>query len=190
MAGGRIEARIHREIVRLAHSGLDSRTFRLQAMHQLRQIVPIDAFWVAIADPSTLLFTSAVKEAIVDAAVPRFVENEFLEDDVNKFRVLAASRGAPVNSLFRATEDRPLNSRRFREILTPLGFGDELRAVFRIGGSVWGYACMHCEAGARGYTRQHLVLRVIQRIHNPVRRCDAGPWFGGMGPWHNGYVWL
>src|SRR5215471_12271621 len=26
-----------------------------------------------------------------------------------------------------------------------------------------------------------LVLGVIQRIHNPVRRCDAGPWFGGDG---------
>jgi hypothetical protein len=158
MAGTGIEARIRREFVRLVRSGLDSRTLRLQALHQLRRIIPIDAFWAATADPATWLFTSAVKEAIPDTAVPRFVENEFLQDDVNKFRVLAASRGAPVNSLYLATENRPETSRRFCEILTPLGFGDELRAVFRTRGAVWGYSCMHCEAGIHGYTPQHLAL--------------------------------
>jgi DNA-binding CsgD family transcriptional regulator len=158
MAGGKIEARVHSEFLRLAHSGLDSRTLRLRALHQLREIIPIDAFWVATADPATWLFTSAIKEAIPEEAVPRFVENEFLQDDVNKFRVLAASRAAPVSSLYRATENRPETSRRFREILTPLGLGDELRAVFRTGGAVWGYACMHCEAGTHGYTPQHLAL--------------------------------
>jgi len=62
-------------------------------------MMPIDAFWVATADPATWLFTSAVKEAIPDTAVPCFVENEFLQDDVNKFRMLAANHGTPVNSL-------------------------------------------------------------------------------------------
>ena len=105
MGRGEIEARIHSGFRRLAHSGLDSQTLRRRALHQLRQIMPIDAFWVATADPATWLFTSAVKEAIPEQAVPRFVENEFLQDDVNKFRVLAASRGAPVNSLYRATQN-------------------------------------------------------------------------------------
>ena len=158
MGSAEIEARIHSEFRRLARSGLDSQTLRRRALHQLRQIMPIDAFWVATADPATWLFTSAVKEAIPEQAVPRFVENEFLQDDVNKFRVLAASRGAPVNSLYRATQNRPETSLRFRDILTPLGFGDELRAVFRAGETVWGYACMHCEAGIHGYTPHHLAL--------------------------------
>ena len=158
MVGGKIEARAHSEFLCLAHSGLDSRALRIQALHRLRQMMPIDAFWVATADPATWLLTSAVKEAIPDTAVPCFVENEFLQDDVNKFRILAANHGTPVNSLYRATENRPETSRRFREILRPLGFGDELRAVFRTGGAVWGYACMHCEGGTHGYTLQHLAL--------------------------------
>jgi len=107
MAGSNAEARVYREIVRLAHSGIDSPTLRLEVMHRLRKVIPVDAFWVATADPATLLFTSAVKEAIPNKAVPRFVENEFLEDDFNKFRVLAASSRAPVGSLYRATENRP-----------------------------------------------------------------------------------
>ena len=152
MAGSNAEARVYREIVRLAHSGIDSPTLRLEVMHRLRKVIPVDAFWVATADPATLLFTSAIKEAIPDKAVPRFVENEFLEDDFNKFRVLAVSSRAPVGSLYRATKDRPETSRRYREILTPLGFGYELRAAFGAGGSVWGFACVHRERGDRGYT--------------------------------------
>jgi DNA-binding CsgD family transcriptional regulator len=134
-------------------------------MHRLRKVIPVDAFWVATADPATRLFTSAVKEAIPDTAVPRFVQNEFLEDDFNKFRVLAMSTGAPVSSLYRASENRPETSRRYREILTPLGFGDELRAAFRAGGSVWGFACMHRERGDGGYTSKDASLLAAVAPH-------------------------
>src|SRR5262249_16125586 len=150
--------RVYREIVRLAHSGLDARELRLKTMHRLRDAMPIASFWVATADPATLLFTSAVKEAIPDAAIPRFVDNEFLQDDVNRFRVLAAAPGGAVKSLYQATENRPESSRRYREILAPIGFGDELRAAFRTDGSVWGFACLHCERGSCGYTSEHANL--------------------------------
>ena len=165
MAGSNAETRAYHEIVRLAHSGLDSYALRLEVMRRLRKVIPVDAFWIATADPATLLFTSAVKEAIPDAAVPRFVENEFLEDDVNKFRVLAMRTGAPVGSLYRSTENRPEASRRYREILSPLGLGDELRAAFRTGGSVWGFACMHRERGDRGYTSKDAGLLAAVAPH-------------------------
>ena len=171
MAGSIAETRAYSEIVRLAHSGLDSDALRLEVMRRPRKVIPVDAFWIATADPATLLFTSAVKEAIPDTAVPRFVQNEFLADDFNKFRVLAMSSGAPVNSLFRVTENRPETSRRYREILTPLGFGDELRAAFRVGGSVWGFACMHRERGAHGYTSKdaRLLTTVASHIAEGLR---------------------
>jgi hypothetical protein len=35
-----------------------------------------------------------------------------------------------------------------------------------------------------------LVLRVIEKIHGPVRMCNTGPWLGGWGPWHNKCVWF
>lgn len=62
-------------------------------------------------------------------------------------------------------KNRPETSRRYREILTPLGFGDELRAAFRAGGSVWGFACVHRERGARGYTSKDAGLLAAVAPH-------------------------
>jgi hypothetical protein len=39
-------------------------------------------------------------------------------------------------------------SPRYRDLFRPLGFGDELRAVLRVGRACWGYICLHREAGA------------------------------------------
>jgi DNA-binding CsgD family transcriptional regulator len=151
-------ARIRRDVLRLAYRGLDSRTLRLETIRRLRHAMPIDAFWMATADPATFLFASAVKEEIPAPAIPQFVANELLQDDVNKFRALACLHGPPTNTLYTATQHRPEASRRFREVLMPLGFGDELRAVFRSGGVPWGYACLHCERGMSGYTPEHVRL--------------------------------
>ena len=147
MAGSNAEARVYREIVRLAHSGIDSPTLRLEVMHRLRKVIPVDAFLGGDGRSGDPVVYERRQGGDPRQAVPRFVENEFLEDDFNKFRVLAASSRAPVGSLYRATKDRPDTSRRYREILTPLGFSDELRAAFRAGGSVWGFACVHRERG-------------------------------------------
>ena len=43
---------------------------------------------------------------------------------------------------------RPRGEPRYRDIFRPLGLGDELRAVLRVGGACWGYLCLHREAGA------------------------------------------
>jgi hypothetical protein len=59
----------------------------------------------------------------------------------------------------------PETSRRYREILTPLGFSDELRAAFRAGGSVWGFACVHRERGDRGYTSKDAGLLAAVAPH-------------------------
>jgi hypothetical protein len=79
-----------RDIVRLCHSGLDSLSLRCEAMRRLRQVLPIESFWFATADPATLLFTGSLVEEIPEEATPLFVANEFLQNDVNKFH---AARG-------------------------------------------------------------------------------------------------
>ncbi len=158
MTGKDARAAVRRDILRLAYRGLDSRTLRLEIVRHLRRAMPIDSFWMATADPATFLFTSAVQEEIPGSAIPHFLSNELLEDDVNKFRLLALSPAAPAETLYRATREQPESSRRFREILRPLGFGDELRAVFRSGGVPWGYVCLHRERGPRGYAAEHMRL--------------------------------
>src|SRR5579885_2218837 len=83
--------RVAREIIRLCHMGLDSQALRVEAIKQLRKVLAIDVSFFATADPATLLFTGAIADDIREKATPQFIENEFLQDDVNKFVGLARS---------------------------------------------------------------------------------------------------
>src|SRR3712207_9314681 len=92
MDGGRSAERIRQEIIRLCHAGLDSRTFRVETIRQLRKLIPVDVSFFATADPATLLFTSAVVDDVLALATSQFLENEFLKDDSVKFARLARGR--------------------------------------------------------------------------------------------------
>jgi DNA-binding CsgD family transcriptional regulator len=147
----RVARRTKQEIVRLCHSGLDSQTLRVEALRRLRAVVPVDALFCATVDPATLLFTGSVVEEIPEHATSAFLTNEFLQDDVNKFIHLARTK-RPVQGLYQATRGEPDRSPRFREILAPLGFGDELRAALRVGSATWGVLCLHRELRGPGFT--------------------------------------
>jgi DNA-binding CsgD family transcriptional regulator len=47
-------------------------------------------------------------------------------------------------------------SERWREVMSPLGWGDELRAAVRVHGSTWGYLCVHREARERPFAAREL----------------------------------
>jgi DNA-binding CsgD family transcriptional regulator len=145
------------DVARLCHSGLDSVRLRTEAMRRMRRVLPVDSFWFATADPATLLFTSALVEQIPEQATPLFVQNEFLENDVNKWTQLAAGRPS-VNSLYRATSGRLEQSPRYRNICVPLGFGDELRAALHSGGSCWGFMCLHRDRTGSNFTAEEASL--------------------------------
>lgn len=134
--------RARREILRLCHAGLDSRALRLAILKEMRKVTPIDSFWCATTDPATLLFTGSVIEGIPAHATPALLANEFLRNDANKFVALARS-DTPVNNLHRATGGNLEQSERYREILVPLGLGDELRAALLSDGVCWGVMCLH-----------------------------------------------
>jgi DNA-binding CsgD family transcriptional regulator len=145
----KLAVRTREEIARLSREATDSWTFRSRAVNTLKRALPLDAIWFATADPTTLLFTGSFVEEIPERLTPAFVTNEFLDSDVNKWTALA--RGRKPESLFRATSGRPEQSPRFREILAPLGLGDELRVALTDGGSCWGYMCLHREADPDGF---------------------------------------
>jgi DNA-binding CsgD family transcriptional regulator len=136
-----------RELERLSLSGLDSHAFRHAALRQVRRVVPMDAAWFATADPTTLLFTSAVVDEVLRPHAQRFIQNEFLADDVNQFRRLARP-GATASTLDVETNGRRERSPRYREILEPLALGDELRVALVEGGRCWGFRCLHRGRGA------------------------------------------
>lgn len=143
--------RVRREIIRLCHAGLDSRTLRIEIIKRLRTVLPLDVSFFTTADPATLLFTGAVIDEILERATPQFLENEFLQDDVNKFSWLA--RSVPhVGSLIQATRSEWEQSPRYTEILAPLALGDELRAALITGGACWGFLCLHRERSSPHFT--------------------------------------
>jgi DNA-binding CsgD family transcriptional regulator len=152
--------RTEREIIQLCHAGLDSCTLRQELVRQLRKITTIHSFWAATVDPATVLFTGSVVEGIPEHATPLFVRNEFLRDDVNKFVALA--RGAQVRSLYTATAGELGRSERYREILAPMGLGDELRAALVSDGACWGVLCLHRERNDTPFTDEDVTM--LQRL--------------------------
>jgi DNA-binding CsgD family transcriptional regulator len=134
-------------IIQICRSGLPPEALRDRVLARLRRAVPFDAAFWATVDPTTLLFTQPHQEEIPSETVPYFIQNEFLDDDVNKWTALARER-LGVRTLLEATAGDMDASGRYRDVLLPLGLGDELRAVLRIGGACWGYVCLHRAVGA------------------------------------------
>src|ERR1700716_4257966 len=150
MAAGTVERRVA-GIVQRCYAGLDAAQLRLEGLARLRQIVPVDAAFFGPVGPVTLLFTGAVAEDPLGAATPLFLDNEFGHDDVNKFAALAGSVDG-FTSLDRATRGDRSVSPRYREIMAPLGLGDEMRAALVAGQNCWGVLCLHREDSPLGFT--------------------------------------
>ena len=163
---------VRREIIRLCHAGLNSRTLRIEILKRLRIVIPIDVSFFTTADPSTLLFTGAVVDEILERATAQFIENEFLYDDVNKFSWLARS-ATPVGDLTQATRQDLEQSPRYREILAPLFLGDELRAALITGGACWGFLCLHRERSSPQFTPAEVafISRLTPHIAEGLRKA-------------------
>src|ERR687895_14640 len=148
---GRATERTRQEIIRLSHAGMDSKTFRVEAVKQLGKAMPIDVSFFATADPATLLFTSAVVDDVLARATSQFVANGFLKDDSVKLARLARGR-SPVDSLGAATKGELASSPRYQQILAPMDLGDELRAALVVGSKCWGFMCLHRERSSPNFT--------------------------------------
>lgn len=93
--------------------------------------------------------------------LPGFLANEYLDEDVMKYTDLAAGPRR-VDILQRSTKGNPKVSPRYRELLRPLGLGDELRAAFVAGGSCWGVSCLARAHGSVGFGEHD--ARIIARL--------------------------
>jgi DNA-binding CsgD family transcriptional regulator len=156
-------------IVESCRSGLSPEALRDQVLARLRRAVPFDAAFWSTVDPTTLLQTRPHQAGIPAETIPYFIQNEFFDADVNKWTGLATHR-LGVRTLAQATGGAMEASPRYRDIFQPLGFGDELRAVFRVGGACWGYMCLHREAGMR-FSRDEVayVHRLAPRVAEGIR---------------------
>jgi len=159
------------------YAGLDAAGLREEVLRRLRRMLSVDAAFFATVDPVTLLFTSAAADEPLGAATPLFLENEFGREDVNKFAVLAESAD-PVASLDRATLGQRVASARYREIMGPLGLGDELRAALATKSGCWGVLCLHREDASHGFDAREidLIRRISPHVAEGLRRAvTIGP---------------
>jgi DNA-binding CsgD family transcriptional regulator len=139
------------EIIRLCHSALDSQQLRVELLKRLRTVIPFDYIFFSTTDPATLLFTSSVLDDTPTSVLSQFLENEFLQDDFNKFLSLLRNH-QPVGVLSEQTQHDLSRSQRYRDILAPLALGDEMRAVFVTNAACWGTLCLHRERAVSEYT--------------------------------------
>jgi DNA-binding CsgD family transcriptional regulator len=163
---------VERDIVRYCHSGLDVAQLRKEVLGSLHRLMPVDAAFFATADPETLLFTGAYAEEPLAAVTPMFLANEFGTDDVNKFASLASS-ARHVATLDGATRRNRPKSLRSRDIMQPLGLGDELRAALMIGKDCWGYMCLHRDDHPLGFTSAEaaMIARLGPHIAHALRQA-------------------
>jgi DNA-binding CsgD family transcriptional regulator len=98
--------------------------------------------------------------------------NEFLEEDVNKFADLARAP-RPVGILSQLTDGDQARSSRYARFLAPLGFadGDELRAVFKDGDTVWGGVALHRRKGTFTDTDAKAITDVGGLLAQGIRRA-------------------
>jgi DNA-binding CsgD family transcriptional regulator len=159
------------------YAGLDAASLRDEVLRRLRRIMTVDAAFFGTVDPQTLLWTSALAEGPLGTATPLFLDNEYGRTDVNKFAALAEAAD-PVSSLDRATRGQRADSARYREVMSPLGLGDELRAALISGDQCWGTMCLHREDAARGFDDREvdLIRRIAPHIAEGLRRAiTLGP---------------
>ncbi len=143
---------IKQSVIRLCHSGLDSRTLRVELLKHLRSTISFDYAYFSTTDPATQFATSAILVQDPPAwMMAVFLENEFLRDDFNKFSDMLKAHQT-VGVLSASTGHELERSPRFREMLVPLAMGDELRAVFVSDSSCWGTLCVHRQPSRTGYT--------------------------------------
>lgn len=163
------------QVIRSCYSaGDDLASLRRRFLRALNRAVPFDAAFFATADPDTLLFTSAFADDPLAASAPLFLNNEFAPShDVNRFADLA-NAADPVASLDQVTRGDRRSSARWREVMDPLGLGDEARTAFRVDAMSWGFLCLH-RSGKGGFSVRELgILRkAAPHAGEAIRRAVA-----------------
>ncbi len=144
---------------------------------RLREIVDFDgSAWFA-TDPSTILATSPARiENIENGHCESFWERECRVEDAILFRDLARA-DVPAATLYDATDGQPARSTRYREFLAPQGYGDELRAAFRVSGSTWGVVDLYRDRARAAFSKSDIeVLRAVApAMGTALRRFAASP---------------
>ncbi|NGZ74383.1 helix-turn-helix transcriptional regulator [Saccharibacillus alkalitolerans] len=131
-------SRLSGKLHRVADNFPSPRAYRSACLSLLAGAVPFDGACFTGVDGDTGLSTGSVTDSAVEAIHPRLFDYEYRGDDYNRYNELASAK-IPAAGLTLASGGQPERSSRFRDILAPAGFGDELRAVLTARGRRCGH---------------------------------------------------
>ncbi|WP_342417111.1 LuxR C-terminal-related transcriptional regulator [Paenibacillus sp. FSL R10-2782] len=163
------------QIIRLGEKAHSSQAYKHTLIDRLRTQVSFDAACCTSIDPHTLLSTGAFTESGVDGIHYKLLEYEYLRNDVMKYDQLVRE-GQSIATLNGATGGHPNRSARYRDVLQPAGFGDELRVPLMYKGSCWGFLTLfrlHTEP-VFSEEEQQLLEALAPSIAYHLRQASVG----------------
>jgi DNA-binding CsgD family transcriptional regulator len=159
-----------------ARAATDQQLFE-DVSRRLREVVSFDgAAWFA-TDPATILATSPVRiENVETGHCESFWERECRIEDSLLFRDVARSP-LGIATLYDATDGQPARSARYREFLAPQGYGDEMRAAFRVGETTWGVVDLYRDRARSAFTPEELeqVRSILPAVGAALRQFSTRP---------------
>jgi DNA-binding CsgD family transcriptional regulator len=170
-------SRVRGEIIELAHAGLGMQEFAKRAARVVARAVPFDGVAVVMCDPATALPTDKwLENSVTGSDGARLADIELLEPDVNKISDLANST-RPAAAMSAATDGHLERSVRYRELLRPRGFGDELRVACVRGARAWGVIVLHRELGRPDFdaTEVELLAALSSGFAEAFQRANLAP---------------
>jgi DNA-binding CsgD family transcriptional regulator len=164
----------------------------LRTLQQFRGIlddaIPSEGSFLAAADPTTLLASSAALIGTLPYwTCGPYWDNEFLVDDYNKYADLHRQQLGPT-TLGRATNGRLARSARFTEIYSQVGLEHELRATAATGNACWGFFSLMRETGRPDFSDDELSLIgglaaiVAAKLRRATLAARRGEPEGGSAP--------
>lgn len=182
--------RVRRELSRWCDDATSAHQLFEGVSRRLQPLLGFEAAAWLVTDPASMLFMDALVEGFPPEACSPWYHQELAVPQAGTFRELALAR-RPVSILSETTGGELSHSPRWRDLLEPLGHGDELRVVFRAGNACWGAAALHRRSTSPGFgaAEADLLEGVSPLIAQALRRvvwCETRG--QPTGPDHPGLV--
>ncbi|WP_281941612.1 helix-turn-helix transcriptional regulator [Paenibacillus tyrfis] len=164
---------VRAKLLKLSEGTSCSHAYRKALVKLLQQHVPFDAACCTTVDPETLLSTGAVTDKEVELIHDRLFEYDYVRTDYIPYHQLVKSDDSTA-TLSGATEGRLTSSARYRNVLSPAGFSDELRAALIYKGVCWGYLTLFRRFGQPFFSEEEraFIASLVPIIALRLRRSS------------------
>lgn len=112
----------------------NSAQYRQKMIEELRDFISFDAYCCTMTDTQTLFSIGAVTEQSIEDIHQQIMSLEYDSQDINSYVYLVES-GKYIGKLSEVSSQ----SKRYREVLEPRGFSDEIRAALMFQGQCYGF---------------------------------------------------